>query len=264
MKLAARSWFIETVALCLCIAVAGQTGLSDKDLLTKARGLYYAPFTGNLVSFDCAVQFDWKNHISDLLGTVPPAGMTLAEHLQPIPHRVFIDRSGAIVSAQPKEPDLTDVIHGAELEHVFSTMLSGGLDGWLPFARNIILPVEPTAYHFEKNNTGYNLTLKGSDMDATLTLQSDMLLTKGEAKLPQALSFDTAFVLGSKGYLLQSITTNPATTSQAIFSYTYQDVSDVQIPLQVTVTPASREVWRFSLTDCKVMRGITVHVGPPK
>jgi hypothetical protein len=52
--------------------VRAQAGASDKDLLIKARGLYDAPFTGNLVSFDCEVQFDWKKHISDLLGTVPP------------------------------------------------------------------------------------------------------------------------------------------------------------------------------------------------
>jgi hypothetical protein len=230
----------------------------------KARGLYDAPFTGNLVSFDCEVQFDWKKHISDLLGTVPPAGMTLAEHLQPIPHRVFVDRSGAIVSAQPKEPDLADVAHGAQLEHVFATVLSEGLNGWLPFARNIILPMEPTKYHFEKIGTAYDVTLKGSNVDATLTLQSDMRLTNGVAQLPQAVNFDTTFMPGPKGYLLQSITTYPATVSQVIFSYAYQEVSDVQIPSQVTVTPASREVWRYSLTGCKVIRGVTVHVGPPK
>jgi hypothetical protein len=72
MKLAARSWLLTTVTFCLCIPVRAQAGASDKDLLIKARGLYDAPFTGNLVSFDCEVQFDWKKHISDLLGTVPP------------------------------------------------------------------------------------------------------------------------------------------------------------------------------------------------
>ena len=264
MKFAARSWLPTAFTLCLCIPVMAQTAPSDKDLLTKTRGLYDAPFAGNLVSFDCAVQFDWEKHISDLLGTVPPGGMTLAEHLQPISHRVFVDRSGAFVSAQPKEPDLSEVAHGAEIEHAFSTMLSGGLNGWLPFARNIILPVEPITYRFKKVSAGYDVMLKGPNMDATLTLQSDMRLTKGLTVLPEVINFTTTFIPGPNGYLLQSITTNPGTINEAIFSYTYQNVSDVQIPSQVTVTPASREVWRYSLTDCKVMRGVTVHVGPPK
>jgi hypothetical protein len=263
MKPARRAQLLACISLA-AFYVAAQTTASDKNLLTKTRGLYDAPFTGNVVSFDCVVQFDWKKHITDLLGTIPPQGMALAEHLQPIPHRVFVDSSGAFVSAQPKLPDLTGVAHGADMEQVFSTMVSGGLNTWLPFARNIILPVEPTKYHFQKVSTGYELTLKGQDVDALLNLQPDLRLTKGASRLPQALSFKMAFISGPKGYLLQSITTNPDTTSQAIFSYTYQDVSDIQIPLQVTVTPVSHEVWRYSLTDCKVMRGVTVHVGPPK
>jgi hypothetical protein len=91
-----------------------------------------------------------------------------------------------------------------------------------------------------------------------------MRLTKGLTVLPEVINFTTTFIPGPNGYLLQSITTNPGTINEAIFSYTYQKVSDAQIPSQVTVTPASREVWRYSLNDCKVMRGITVDVGPPK
>src|SRR5690349_5473544 len=77
LREARRKILVTTaVTLCLCISVVAQTAPSDKDLLTKTRGLYDAPFAGNLVSFDCAVQFDWEKHISDLLGTVPPGGMT--------------------------------------------------------------------------------------------------------------------------------------------------------------------------------------------
>jgi hypothetical protein len=197
MKPARRAQLLASISLT-AFYVAAQTTASDTNLLTKTRGLYDAPFTGNVVSFDCGIQFDWKKHITDLLGTIPPQGMALAEHLQPIPHRVFVDRSGAVVSAQPKLPDLTGVAHGADMEQVFSTMVSGGLNTWLPFARNIILPVEPTKYHFEKISAGYELTLKGQDVDALLNLQPDLRLTKGASRLPQALGFKTAFIPGRR------------------------------------------------------------------
>jgi hypothetical protein len=41
-----------------------QSTESDETLLTKAHGLYDAPFTRSLVSFNCAAQFDWKNTLS--------------------------------------------------------------------------------------------------------------------------------------------------------------------------------------------------------
>jgi hypothetical protein len=90
----------------LCIPALGQTGTADEALLVKTRALYDAPFSRGLVSFDCAVEFDWRKHFLDFLGTMPPAAIPIADRLQAIGHRVFVDRNGAIASAIPTTPDL--------------------------------------------------------------------------------------------------------------------------------------------------------------
>lgn len=123
---------------------------SDEALLANTRALYDAPFQRGLVSFDCAVQFDWKKHFVDLFGTFPPAAIPTAERLQTIQHRIFVDHSGAVVSAIPKAPDLSGVSHAAELEQVYNAMVTQGLNAWLPFSTNVILPVGPTKYNFQK------------------------------------------------------------------------------------------------------------------
>src|ERR1700687_4274495 len=135
-----RRLILSIVMFCLCAPASSQPTASDEALLAKTRALYDAPFSRGLVSFDCAVEFDWRKHFVDLFGTIPPAAVPAIERLQTIQHRVFVDRSGAVVSVISKTQDLTGVAHAAELEQGLQTMVSGGLNGWLPFSTNVILP----------------------------------------------------------------------------------------------------------------------------
>jgi hypothetical protein len=241
---------------------------SDEALLAKTRALYDAPFTRDLVSFDCAVQFDWKKHFVDLLGTIPAAAEPTVERLQTIQHRVFVDRSGAVVSAIPKAPDLTGVVHAAELEQVLNSMVSGGLSAWLPFSTNVILPVEPTMFNFQKVDTGYKLVMNGSDVAGTLLLKEDMRVSSGVTQLPQPMRFATEFTTGPDGFLLGSVktgdTTDTAINKEATFAFTYQTVQGFQLPSLVTVKPSTSEAWHYALTDCKARHGIIIKTGLPK
>jgi hypothetical protein len=258
-----------------------QQTASDEALLAKTRALYDAPFTQELISFDCAVQFNWKQHFVDAqhrldpTKAVSPAAISAAEHLQTVPHRVFVDRSGAVVSAIPKAPDLTGVAHAPELEQALQIMVKGGLDTWGPFAANIILPIGPphgplpatqrsTKYAFEKIDRGYKVTMTGDGLSVTLVLNPELSLVSGDAVLPQAYQFTTGFTSGPAGYLLQSISTEYSGGGRANFDYTYQTLQGVQLPMDVVVSPATSEPWRYSLSDCKVMKGIVIQIGPPK
>jgi hypothetical protein len=258
-----------SIVLCFfCVPVVAQLTESDYVLLAKTRALYDAPFTRELVSFDCAVQFDWKKHFVEVLGTVPPAAIPITERLQSIQHRVFVDRSGAVVSAVPNAPDLTGVAHAAELEQSVNAIVSSGLNAWLPFSTNVILPVQSTKFNFQKMETGYRLSMNGPGVAATLLLSADMRVNSGVTQLPLPMRFTTEFVDGPNGYLLKSIqtgtTTNQNAAGDAIFAYTYQTVQGYQIPSLVTVTGPTPEVWRYALTDCKAISGIIVKVGLPK
>jgi hypothetical protein len=239
---------------------------ADEALLARTRALYDAPFTRNLVSFDCAVQFDWKRHFVETLGSVPPAALPTVERLQSVPHRVFIDRPGANVSAQPKTPDFADDQRAAQLEQALDAMVTQGLNAWLPFSTNVILPVVPTRYSFEKFGSGYKLTMNGPGVASTILLDAGLRVTSGVAQRPQDLRFTTQFIEGPDGYLLQSVRTGSTrgeTNGEATFAYSYQTVEGFQLPSEVVVSPSTTEPWRFSLVDCKVVQGIKVRVGPP-
>lgn len=254
------------VACFGCASMAQQPPESDEALLAKTRALYDAPFTRNLVSFDCAVQFDWKKHFAEFSENLPPAAISTAERLQGIQHRVFIDRSGATVSAQPKAPDLSDNQAAAQLEVALNAMITQGLNAWLPFCTNVILPVGPTKYKFEKLDSGYKLTMNGPGVNATILLDSDLRVTSGVVQSPQDLRFTTEFGPGPDGLLLASVKTGSTTgdtNGEARFAYTYQTMEEFQLPLEVTVSPSMNKPWQYALADCKVVKSITIHVAPP-
>jgi hypothetical protein len=248
------------VALTMLTATAfSQTSATDADLLKKTRALYDAPFTRNLISFDCAVQFDWKQHLVDVLGSVPPAAAPTVGRLQSVKHRVFVDRSGTIVSSVPTAPDLSAAPKAKELEQVLNAMFSEGLNAWIPFSTNVILPVEPTKYHFEKTDTGYTLTLNGAGVAATLLLADDLRVVSGVSQLPQPMRFKTDFAAGPNGFVLASVVANDAK-----FAFSYAGVDGFQLPAKITVTPSTNEAWHYSLSGCKAARGVLVPLGLPK
>jgi hypothetical protein len=144
-----RCFSILIALAVLCLPSVAQSA-EDRALLKKTTSLYDTPFRRDLASFDCAVTFDWKQHFVDTLGTLPPTAKTAVEKLQSVPHRVFVDRSGAVTSAVPKAPDLSGIPHASELEQAFTTIVSGGLNAWQPFSMGEILPLGATQYHFQK------------------------------------------------------------------------------------------------------------------
>jgi hypothetical protein len=219
-------------------------------MLSKARGLYDAPFTRQLMSFDCSVRFDWKKHFVDTVGVVPSAAIPTVNRLQTLPHRVFVDRSGAVVSEIPRASDLSGTPHAAELEAAFQAMVSSGINAWLPFAANVILPMKPTTFTFQHSDTGYKVVMKGANVSATLELLPDMRITTVTSELPQPQHFETDFSTGPNGYLLQSVKTGSGADSHvswdAVFAYRYQTVQGFQIPINATVTQVSTgEKWEY-------------------
>ena len=107
--------------------------------MAEARAAYDAPFARNLAAFDCAVQFDWKQHFAEMLGSLPPAAVPVAEKLQLINHRVNVDRTQAVVSPIPKQPDFSGA-QLEQLEQVFIAMVSSGLNAWLPSSTDVSSP----------------------------------------------------------------------------------------------------------------------------
>lgn len=257
------------ILLCQCVCAIPQSPDSDVRLMTKTRALYDAPFTHDLASFDCEVQFDWKQHFVGMFGTLPSAAETMAGNLQKIHHRVSVDHTQAVVTSLPKNPDFSGVQHGPQLEQleqVLIAMVSSGLNAWLPSSTNVILPVGKTQYAFEKLSSGYKLTMNGENIAGTLLLEPDLRVTNGTMQLPQPMRFSTNFEASPKGFVLTSVKTGQTTDTtaggEATFAYTYQSVDEEQIPDVVTVTPATTGKWQYRLTNCKVIKFAKVQLLP--
>jgi hypothetical protein len=255
------------ILLCPCALAVAQAPESDDQLMSKARAAYDAPFTRNLAAFDCTVQFDWKEHFTEMFGTLPPPAMSVAERLQAVTHRVSVDHAHAVVSSVPKQPDFQGSQQEAELERVLIAMVSSGLNAWLPSSTNVILPVGKTQYGFEKLPSGFKLTMKGENVAGTLMLEPDLRVTSGVMQLPQPMRFSTDFEAGPQGFLLASVQTGQTTDDttaggEAGFAYTYQSVDGLQVPDTVTITPATTVKWRYRLTDCKLVKFVKVQALP--
>jgi hypothetical protein len=107
-----------------------------RGLLAKTRALYDAPFTQGLISFDCAVEFDWKQHFVDAQHWLDPTKAVSQPPFQlpsisrPFHFACLSIARGAVVSPIPNSPDLTGVAHAVELERAPQAMVKGGLDTW--------------------------------------------------------------------------------------------------------------------------------------
>lgn len=258
------------VALC-CVtrrSISQSASNPDDDLLSKTRSLYDAPFPRGLVSFDCAVQFDWTQHFIGILGTMPPKARPTVDALQAIQHRLYVTQTNARISSIPEHPALDGLQQASTLEQVYDQMVPAGLSMWLPFSANVILPVPPTKYKFDKIGQGYKLDMSGLGLQATLLLGADLRIADVVNSQPQPMRYITEFATGPNGYLLASLktvdTSAPTPTKEASFTFSYQPVDGFQIPFHIAVTPVAGGTWHYSLTDCKVVIGVVIKVGLPK
>src|SRR5579862_9251026 len=101
-------FFYSTLVFCLYAAFChAQTAIDDATFLEQARVKYDAPFDRNLQSFTCAVEFNWKQHFTEVVrlgdeGT----DAEIAKLVQPIRNRVTVTRQNAVVSAGMTEDEV--------------------------------------------------------------------------------------------------------------------------------------------------------------
>jgi len=235
-----------------------QAPTDDAALLAQTRAKYDAPFERHLKSFDCAVSFNWKQHWAETYRVGDEGTDEEIEKLiQPIPNRVTVTPKDAIVSSGMTEEQEQKLPRGGMAEGLLEHAVRFSLRTWLVASNNALLPSLQTPVHFQTDASGYNMGLKIKDFDVAMLLTRDMrlrsLAVKGSDGDRQEFEFDPA----PQGFVLRSWTMgedgNFKPGNRLIFTYTYQAVDGFQIPAQMTINRESHhEVWRYSLTDCKV------------
>lgn len=248
-----------SIVFCFCAMLChAQATKTDKALLNQVREKYDAPFNRNLQSFDCAVDFRWKDHFIETT-RVGDEGTDeeLEKIFQPIRNRVMVTRQNVTVSSGLTDDAISKLPHGGMAEFLLEHAVQKSLYNWLPASTNMILPDPATPVSFEQSQSGYKLAFKMQDSDVEMVLAPDMRLQSATLKAPQSAHFETSFASGQQGFLLTSWTMDEDGNSdrgdRLTFTYTYQTVNGLQLPERVAVTRESHhEVWRYRLSDCIV------------
>jgi hypothetical protein len=251
--------FLALIVFCSCdILCHAQVAKTDQELLSEARAKYDAPFSRNLQSFDCKIVFDWKQHWKETY-RVGDEGTDdeIEKFIQPISNRVTVTSEDAVISSGMTEEQEQKLPRGGMAEGLLKHAVRFSLRTWLVASNNALLPATGTPVHFESSPSGYNIGLKIKTFDVVMMLTQDMSLQSMGVKGSDADRQDLEFHPGPQGFLLGSWTMgeegNFKPGNRLIFTYTYQNVDGFQIPAQMVVNRESHhEVWRYTLSDCKV------------
>jgi hypothetical protein len=253
--------FLVGVLFSLCAVPGHAQAGNDAALLSRARATYDAPFDRNLKSFDCTVDFNWKQHWADTY-RVGDEGTDdeIETFIQPIRNRVTVTREDAIVSSGMTEEQEEKLPRGGMAEGLLKHAIRFSLRTWLVAGNNALLPLAGTPVHFEPLSFGYQLEYKIKTFDVVMMLTRDMSLQSMGVKGSDADRQELAFHPGPQGFLLGSWTMgedgNFKPGNRLIFTYTYQTVGGIQLPKHIVVNRESHhEVWRFDLSDCTVKTG---------
>jgi hypothetical protein len=248
-----------SIMFCFCAMLchAQATG-SDQELLSQAREKYDAPFNSGLQSFDCAVDFSWKEHFAE----TPRVGdegtdEELEKLIQPIRNRVTATRQNVTVSTGLSDDEMNKLPYRGMAEGLLEHAVQKSLYTWMDAGTGMFLPNPGTPVSFERSHSGYKLTYKVQSSDVEIALASDMRVQRGILKGPQSTRFDSSFSSGRHGFLLTTLTRgedgNFKPGNRLIYTYTYQTVDDVELPENIVIIRESHhEVWRYRLTGCVV------------
>jgi len=251
--------FLALIVFCSCALLCrAQVAKTDQALLSEARAKYDAPFSRNLQPFDCKIGFDWKQHWKETYRVGDEGTDEEIEKLiQPISNHVTITRDDAIISSGMTDEQENQLPHGGMAEGLLKHAVRFSLRMWLVASNNALLPSADTPVHFEPSKSGYTLEVKIKTFDVAMMLTQDMSLQSMGVKGSDADRQEFEFHLGPQGFLLDSWTMgedgNFKPGNRLIFTYTYQNVDGFQIPVHIVVNRESHhEVWRYTLSDCKV------------
>ena len=249
-----------SIAVCSCaILCHAQSTETDQQLLSRARAKYDAPFSRSLQSFDCKIDFDWKKHWQETY-RVGDEGTDdeIKKFVEPIPNRVTVTRDDAIVSSGMTEEQEHKLPRGGMAEGLLKHAVRYSLRNWLVASNNALLPSPDTPVRFESSTSGYTINLKIQTFDVAMSLTREMSLQSMAVKGSDGDRQEFEFNPGPQGFLVSSWIMgedgNFKNGNRLIFNYIYQTVDGFQIPAQGVINRESHhEVWRYSLSDCKVV-----------
>ena len=192
---------LAVIVFCSCAVVChAQVSKTNQALLNEVREKYDAPFTRNLESFDCAVDFNWKEHFTETTRVGDEGSDEELEKIfQPIRNRVAVTRQNVTVSSGLSDDAIGKLPHGGMAEFLLKHAVQKSLSSWLPASTNTLLPNPAAPIIFEQSPSGYKLAFKMKTSDIEMIVGLDMRLQSATLKAPQSDHFETSFAAGQQG-----------------------------------------------------------------
>src|SRR5580658_5463436 len=108
------------LAFSLCaVSCHAQGTPDDATFLKQARAKYDAPFERNLQSFNCAVEFSWKQHFTEAVRLGDEGSdEEIAKLIQPIRNRATVTGQNVAVSPAMTEGEVDKLPHGGMAERL--------------------------------------------------------------------------------------------------------------------------------------------------
>lgn len=251
--------FLLIALILVSVPPTGTTQGIDKDaaILKQARSKYDNPFDRGLQSFDCAVDFDWKQHWKET-ARVGDEGTDeeIAASTQSLHNRVLVTHSDAVVSSGLTEEQEQKLPRAGMAEGLLQHAVRLSLRNWLGAGRSLLPPIG-TPIRTTSVPSGFELSAHLQQFDVDWRLSTDMALESigvhGSYSDRQAFSFEP----GDHGFLVRSWimgeSGNFKPGNRLMFEYTYQTVDGFKIPKTMAVIRESHhDTWRYSLSQCKV------------
>lgn len=255
-----RILFLVVALSASASPVRAQVAAGNVALLTQTRAAYDVPFERGLKSFDCAIDFNWKQHWKDAY-RVGDEGTDeeIETRIQPLHNRVVVTHEDAVVSSGMTDEEEQKLPRGGMAEGLLKHAVRFSLRTWLVAANNALLPSADTPVNFESSASGYHVGYKIQNFDVVMQLTRDFRLQSMSAKGSGGDRQEFDFQSGPQGFVLGSWTMgedgNFKTGNHLVFTYTYQSVGGFQLPAQMVVNRESHhEVWQYTLSDCKVTK----------
>jgi hypothetical protein len=221
------------------------------SILRKAAVAYYILQSHGLKSFQCDVQPNWAQVITD---PDQLAAVNQVEFSAVIDDQGGVQVTPFLPSGAAIDPSLGQVVGGIQ------QTITGFFQTWNSLVLSpLIPPPDDTGIVFSSQADGYHFAKKSADTSVDLVLTKNALLTEMKVVTPSAtVDMKPGYIATDNGLLLVSTSSDLNNGAQKVdFQLQYQDVDGFEMPVmaayQVTL-PNQVVAIDLSLTDYKIVK----------
>lgn len=221
--------------------------VNKKQVIAKARNVYYNLRNLGLSEFQASIQPNWELTLQKAVESNPEAAQTGLKLLHGIHFSMTLDPQGRVKVEHSTDAPPPNKKADADFQQIYSgidEVVSGFFTTWSLFMVTSPLPAVDSTYQLENIGGQYRLSYKDGGADVITTLNKDLIITEILVDSPQFRStIVPQFAKSPKGLILSSYVSDyrPASstgTAHLSIRIDYQEATGFQLPrvLDVDVT----------------------------